>query len=75
MAKAEVLSPKKQARLQVVAQLESALPGLQEALGKKEFESRLKKVSKILVDGLKLKPVKKVKAAKETKDSKEEKAA
>lgn len=61
MAKTGVLSPKKQARLQVVAQLQTAFPGLEEALGKKEFASRLKKVSKILTAGIDPKPAKKVK--------------
>jgi hypothetical protein len=65
MAKTEVLSPKKQARMQVVAQLQSAFPGLEEALGKKEFADRLKRVSKILTQGLKLKAVKKVKIKEE----------
>lgn len=65
MAKTEVLSPKKQARLQVVTQLQAAFPGLEEALGKKEFADRLKKVSKILTQGIKLKPIKKVKVKEE----------
>ena len=61
MAKTKILSPKKQARLQVIAQLQATLPGLQEALGTKEFNSRLKKAAKILTAGLKAKPTKKVK--------------
>lgn len=67
MAKTEILSPKKQARLQVVTQLQSAFPGLEDALGKKEFADRLKKVSKILTQGLKLKAAKKTKEVKNTK--------
>ena len=65
MAKTKILSSKKQARLQVIAQLQSALPGLEEALGNKEFNSRLKKVAKILTKGLKAKPAKKVKIKQE----------
>lgn len=61
MAKTKILSPKKQARLQVITQLQTALPGLEEALGKKEFDSRLKKAAKLLTEGIKIKPAKKVK--------------
>jgi len=66
MPKTEILSPKKQARLQVIAQLRTALPGLEEALGQKEFDSRLKKVARLLTDGIKLgKTAKKVKIKQE----------
>jgi hypothetical protein len=65
MAKTKIPSTKKQARLQVIAQLQSTLPGLEEALGKKEFNSRLKKAAKILTQGLKAKPAKKVKIKQE----------
>ncbi|RYG39781.1 MAG: hypothetical protein EOO01_28825 [Chitinophagaceae bacterium] len=65
MAKSKIPSPKKQARQQVIAQLQSTLPGLEEALGKKEFNSRLKKAAKILTEGLKAKPAKKVKIKQE----------
>ena len=61
MAKTKVLSKKKEARLQVVAQLQSSLPGLEETLGKKEFDNRLKKAAKILTAGFKVKPEKKIK--------------
>lgn len=67
MAKTKIPSPKKQARLQVIAQLQTALPGLEEALGKKEFDSRLKKAAKLLTEGIKVKPAKKVKIKKPEK--------
>ncbi|HEX2848097.1 MAG TPA: hypothetical protein VHN59_16235 [Chitinophagaceae bacterium] len=69
MAKTKIPSPKKQARLQVIAQLQTALPGLEETLGKKEFNSRLKKAAKILTEGIK------VKVAKKEVKIKQEKAA
>ncbi len=65
MAKTTILSPNTPARLQVIAQLQTTFPGLEEALGKKEFNSRLKKVAKILTEGLKAKPAKKVKIKQE----------
>jgi hypothetical protein len=67
MAKEKELSPKKQARQQVVAQLQTALPGLAEALGQKEFESRLKKAAKLLTEGIKAKAPKKTKEVKKVK--------
>ncbi|MET0466589.1 MAG: hypothetical protein ABW007_25750 [Chitinophagaceae bacterium] len=67
MAKEKVLSSKKQARQQIIAQLQTALPGILEALGQKEFDSRLKKVSKMLTEGIKVKSPKKVKEVKKVK--------
>ncbi|MBO9658678.1 MAG: hypothetical protein J7527_07610 [Chitinophagaceae bacterium] len=67
MAKEKEVSPKKQARQQVVAQLKTALPGLADALGQKEFESRLKKAARLLTEGIKAKAPKKVKEVKKVK--------
>jgi hypothetical protein len=67
MAKEKELSPKKEARQQIIAQLQTALPGILEALGQKEFDSRLKKVSKILTEGIKVKSPKKTKEVKKVK--------
>jgi hypothetical protein len=66
MAKTEIkkdkaLSPKKEIRHRVAEQLKHALTSLEEKLGKKEFENRIKKASKLLTAGIKLKPVKKTK--------------
>ncbi|MCG2614028.1 hypothetical protein LZZ85_07035 [Terrimonas sp. NA20] len=67
MAKEKAVSAKKQARQQIVVQLQTALPGILEALGQKEFDSRLKKVSKILTEGIKVKSPKKAKEVKKVK--------
>ena len=60
------LSPKKEFRNQINGQLKNALKGLEEKLGKKEFESRIKKATKLLAAGIRTKQAKpvKIKAAK-----------
>jgi hypothetical protein len=69
-------SPKKEIRNQITEQLKNALTGLEEKLGKKEFESRIKKASKLLSAGIKIKPVKpaKSKPVKKNNPVTEEKA-
>ena len=59
-------SLKKELRGQITDKLKSSLNGLEEKLGKKEFESRIKKAAKLLTSGIKNKPAKpaKIKAAK-----------
>ena len=51
-------SPKKELRNQITDQLKKALTGLEEKLGKEEFESRIKKAAKLLTAGIKTKPAK-----------------
>jgi hypothetical protein len=60
--KVKPLSPKKEFRNQIAGQLKNALKGLEEKLGKKEFEGRIKKATKLLAAGIKIKQVKAVKA-------------
>jgi len=55
------LSPKKEFRNQINDQLKNALKGLEEKLGKKEFDGRIKKAAKLLTAGIKTKQVKPVK--------------
>ena len=60
-------SPRKEMRKQIADQLQHALNGsLSEKLGKKEFESRIKKAAKLLSAGIKIKPVKEKKEAAES---------
>lgn len=66
--KDKALSPKKEIRNQVTEQLRNALTGLEEKIGKEEFESRLKKAAKLLCAGIKLKPAKPAKAKPVKKD-------
>ena len=56
--KEKPLSPKKLFRSQVSSQITNALTSLEEKLGKKEFESRVKKAAKLLTAGIKAKPPK-----------------
>jgi hypothetical protein len=60
------LSPKKEFRSQIADQLKNTLPGLEEKLGKKEFDSRIRKATKLLTAGVKPKKAKpaKIKAIK-----------
>ena len=69
-------SPKKEIRNQVTGQLKVALNGLEDKLGKKEFESRIKKAAKLLTSGIKNKPSKpaKIKAVKKVEVTAEPKA-
>ena len=53
MAKEQKISAAKQARLQVVEQLQQTLPGLREILGEDEFSKRIKKAAKLLAAGVK----------------------
>jgi hypothetical protein len=48
------LSPKKQAREQIVLQLMIALPGLKDILGEKKFERRVRRAARILAAGIKV---------------------
>jgi hypothetical protein len=75
--KDKALSPKKEIRNQVTEQLKNALTGLEEKLGKEEFESRIKKAAKMLSAGIKVKPAKplKTKAVKKEIPVAEEKPA
>jgi hypothetical protein len=43
----------------IVAQLETAFPGLKEHFGDKKFEKRINKAAKIIVEGIKQTPTKK----------------
>lgn len=56
--KDKALSPKKEIRNQVTEQLKNALTGLEEKLGKEEFDSRIKKAAKMLTAGIKIKTAK-----------------
>ena len=58
VSKEKPLSPKKQFRNEISGQITSALTKLEEKLGKKEFESRVKKATKLLTAGIKTKPAK-----------------
>jgi hypothetical protein len=58
VSKEKPLSPKKQFRSEVSSQIKTALTRLEEKLGKKEFDSRVKKATKLLTAGIKTKPVK-----------------
>jgi hypothetical protein len=44
----------------ITGQLKAALPGLKDHLGEKKFEKRIKKAALMLVEGIKITPVKKV---------------
>jgi CRISPR/Cas system CMR-associated protein Cmr5 small subunit len=66
--KEKIISPKKEIRNQISNHLKNGLINLEEKLGKKEFESRVKKAAKLLAAGIKIKPVKAVK----TKSAKKE---
>lgn len=72
--KIKPLSAKKQNRMKIIGQLQTALPALAEMLGKKEFESRIKKAAKLLTAGVKIKPAKpaKIKPAGKDKTASEE---
>ena len=52
------LSAKKEFRTHIMERLKTALNGLEEKVGKKELENRIKKATKLLVAGVKLKPAK-----------------
>ena len=59
-------SPRKEMRKQITVTLQQALNGsLSEKLGKKEFESRVRKAAKLLSAGIKIKPVKEKKEVAE----------
>jgi len=62
-------SPRKEIRNQITGQLINALPGLEEKLGKKVFESRIKKAVKLLTAGIKTKPAKAAKIKTVKKDT------
>lgn len=51
----KMLSPKEQAREQIVLQLMIALPGLKDILGEKKFERRIRKAARLLARGVKVK--------------------
>jgi hypothetical protein len=70
------LSPKKEIRNQITNHLKNGLIRLEEKLGKKEFESRVRKAAKLLSAGVKEKPVKpaKVKPVKKETVPVEEKS-
>lgn len=58
------ISRKKEIHQQLIAQLTTSLPALKEILGDKKFEARIKKVAKLLSEGIKEKALKKVKPEK-----------
>jgi hypothetical protein len=62
-------SLKKEIRNQITDQLKNALTGLEEKIGKEEFESRIKKAAKLLSAGIKIKPAKPVKSKPVKKDA------
>jgi hypothetical protein len=62
-------SPKKEIRNQVIDQIRNALTGLEEKIGKQEFESRIKKAAKLLTAGIKTKSTKAAKSKPVKKDS------
>jgi hypothetical protein len=74
--KDKAVSPKKEIRGRVTEQLKKALTDLEEKLGKKELETRIKKAAKLLTAGIKVKPAKpaKVKPAKKNEPAVEPKA-
>jgi hypothetical protein len=74
--KVKAPSPKKEIRNKITGQLKTALTGLEEKLGKKEFENRVKKAAKLLSAGIKTKTAKppKTKPAKKETPVAEEKA-
>lgn len=61
---AKKVSVKKQARIDIAKQLTSSLAAFKDILGKKKFESRIKKAARLFSDGIKATPVKKTKTAK-----------
>jgi hypothetical protein len=67
--KENVPSPKKEIRNQIADQLKNALTGLEEKIGKEEFESRIKKAAKLLSAGIKTKPAKPAKTKPAKKDN------
>ena len=67
--KVKAPSPKREYRNQVTEQLKTALTGLEEKVGKKDFEARVKKAAKLLTAGIKLKPAKVAKVKKLTKEA------
>lgn len=78
-SKEEKASPKKEMSRQVTDQLKTSLDGiLKQLLGEKKFENRIRKATRLLTDGIKLKtpaepkPVKEKTVAK--KKEKKEKA-
>ncbi len=58
------ISLKKEINQQITAQLSTLLPALKEILGKRKFETRIKKASKLLSEGIKEKTPKKTKEVK-----------
>jgi hypothetical protein len=56
--KEKLLSPKKLFRNEISSQITNAVTVLEEKLGKKEFEARVKKATKLLTAGIKAKPAK-----------------
>ena len=63
---------KKEFRSHINDQLKTALNGLEGKLGKKEFESRLKRATKLLTAGIKIKPDKPPKKEEPVVESKAE---
>lgn len=61
---AKKVSVKKQARIDIAKQLTSSLAAFKDILGKKKFESRVKKAARLFSEGIKAVPAKKTKAAK-----------
>jgi hypothetical protein len=66
--KDKILSPKKELRHKITGRLLGTLTDLEEKLGKKEFESRIKKAVKLLTAGIKVKVAKPPKAKPGKKD-------
>jgi hypothetical protein len=66
--KVKPLSAKKEFRNHIMEQLKTALNGLEEKVGKKELETRIKKATKLLVAGVKLKPAKPAKSKSPKKE-------
>ena len=58
------ISLKKEISQQLTAQLTTSLPGLKEIMGKKKFETRIKKAAKLLSKGIKEKVPKKIREVK-----------
>lgn len=69
--KVKTPSPKKEIRQQVTDKLRNTLTELEEKLGKKELESRIKKAAKMLTAGIKIKTPK----PKKNKPAKDEATA
>jgi len=70
----ESASPKKEFKKELANKIESALPELKIELGDKEFQHRIKKVTKILSHGLHDKDVSKIKSKPKPTTSKKSKS-